>query len=519
MSQPRLSPRWLAATTLAIGLTLWAQTTNIGLNGPVLPNPGNPGMSRQQQIQAGDQAAQQVYKQMPVLPDSSPITKYVQQLGAKLVRQIPSQYSWPYQFHVIQESDINAFALPGGPVFINVGTITAAANEAQLAGVIGHEMSHVYLQHSAKAMVAQSKAQIGLGILGAILGNGTAADIAKTVAAGGANLYFLKYSRGDEAQADATGAIIIYKAGYDPRAMAQFFQKLEKQAGSGGSQFLSDHPNPGNRVAAVDREIAHWPPENYTPSSPQFLAAKQEAQQVKAYTAQQIATGAKQGIWAKQNQADGAVFRANGGTATAANPKGGVGSAAGVPSGSATNPNAPSPSSATPPSALASVTYSQVKPSGTMQTFQGSVFTIQYPSNWQASTDPSTGGATIAPAAGAAAGTVAYGVVVGGTSQSVGDLNQATQQLIQSLQQSNSGMSVSGSPTQITVAGQQAESVNLTSTSPVTQNGQPEQEHDWLVTVPRPQGGMLYLIFIAPQNSFHKLQGTYRTMLNSLQVQ
>ena len=101
-------------------------------------------MSQEQQIKLGYQTAAQVYKQMPVLPDSSPpVTQYVQRLGAKLVAQIPPQYSWPYQFHVIAQKDINAFALPGGPIFINLGTITAAASEAQLAGVMAHEMSHV----------------------------------------------------------------------------------------------------------------------------------------------------------------------------------------------------------------------------------------------------------------------------------------------------------------------------------------------------------------------------------------
>src|SRR5229473_1989440 len=117
---------------------------------PQLPNPGSAGMSREDQEKLGLQAVAEVYRQMPVLPDSSPITQYVQQLGKKLVQHIPSQYSWPYQFHVIQQKEINAFALPGGPIFINVGTINAAANEAQLAGVMSHEMSHVYMQHSAK---------------------------------------------------------------------------------------------------------------------------------------------------------------------------------------------------------------------------------------------------------------------------------------------------------------------------------------------------------------------------------
>jgi beta-barrel assembly-enhancing protease len=117
---------------------------------PEFPNPGNAHMSRDQQHALGLQAAAQVYEQMPVLPDSSPETQYIRQLGHKLVATIPPQNSWPFDFHVVAQKEINAFALPGGPMFINIGTITAAANEAELAGVMAHEMSHVYMQHSAK---------------------------------------------------------------------------------------------------------------------------------------------------------------------------------------------------------------------------------------------------------------------------------------------------------------------------------------------------------------------------------
>jgi len=120
--------------------------------GPKLPDPGHPSISRDQQKQVGFQAAAEVYKQMPVLPDSSPETLYIRQLGERLVATIPPENSWPFEFHVVAQKEINAFALPGGQMFVNIGTITAAANEAQLAGVMGHEMAHVYMQHLAKQM-------------------------------------------------------------------------------------------------------------------------------------------------------------------------------------------------------------------------------------------------------------------------------------------------------------------------------------------------------------------------------
>jgi predicted Zn-dependent protease len=127
-------------------------------------------MSRDNQRSLGLQAAAQVYQQMPVLPDSSPEAQYIQQLGQKLVATIPPETSWPFEFHVVADKDINAFALPGGPMFVNIGTITASANEAELAGVMGHEMAHVYMQHSAKQAGKAQTTEMLAGIAGAVLG-------------------------------------------------------------------------------------------------------------------------------------------------------------------------------------------------------------------------------------------------------------------------------------------------------------------------------------------------------------
>src|SRR5689334_13762434 len=250
MQSRNFSTRMLAlvfAVLLAQPLALMAQTQ--GGSAPQLPNPGSTGMNRQQQQQLGLQAMGEVYKQMPVLPDSSPETQYIQRLGRKLTAVIPADKSWPYQFHVIPAADINAFALPGGPIFVNIGTITAADNEAQLAGVLAHEMSHVYMQHSAKQAPKATVAQVIAGLAGAVLpqsGLGSLARMGVQIGAGGV---LMKYSRGDEAQADSVGAIIMYKAGYNPQAMADFFETLQKKYGGGGPQFLSVHPNTGNRTA------------------------------------------------------------------------------------------------------------------------------------------------------------------------------------------------------------------------------------------------------------------------------
>jgi len=155
---------WMLALLL-LASSAYPQSTT-----PEFPNPGKVGMSGDQQRQLGLQAAAQVYKQMPVLPDNSPETQYIRQLGQKLVATIPPEYSWPFEFHVVAQKEINAFALPGGPMFINIGTITAAANEAQLAGVMAHEMSHVYMQHSAKQASKAETTGLLAGLAGAVLG-------------------------------------------------------------------------------------------------------------------------------------------------------------------------------------------------------------------------------------------------------------------------------------------------------------------------------------------------------------
>ena len=445
-------------------------------------------MSRQQQQQLGLQTAAEVYKQMPVLPDSNPVTQYVQSLGRRLEAVIPAERSWPYQFHVIQQSDINAFALPGGPIFVNIGTINATGNEAELAGVLAHEMSHVYMQHSAKQAPKQEWANI-LGALGGLLG-GAAGSLAKMGIQFGAGTLLMKYSRGDEAQADAVGAIIMYKAGYNPRSLAEFFQKLEKLVGKGGTQFLSDHPNPGNRVEAVDREIANWPPKPYLASSPEFVRAKQVAKEIKAFNAQQIADGAKSGQWAQQNR-QGGVPRDIEMADTAA--------------GSASTET------------ITNVSYQQVEPSGEFRTFQGNDFSIAYPANWQALAGQNS--ATFAPAAGVGQNAIAYGAIVA-TAPNVDatSLSDATQGLIQNLQETNRGLRVYESPRRIQVNGGEALSTILTGNSPIQQDGRPVPERDWLVTMPRPEGGMLHVVFIAPEKEFGQLQATYQRMLDSLQL-
>ena len=128
------------------------------------PSTSSDAFTRDQEIQVGQQVAAETNKKLPLLPDSDPIAKYVQQLGAKLVVHAPGA-KWPYTFHVINQKEINAFAMPGGPIYINLGTIQAADNEAQLAGVMAHETSHIVLRHGTRSATKQMEAQLPLQIL------------------------------------------------------------------------------------------------------------------------------------------------------------------------------------------------------------------------------------------------------------------------------------------------------------------------------------------------------------------
>jgi beta-barrel assembly-enhancing protease len=249
----------------------------------------------QQQIEFGAKAGQEVRKQMPVLPDSSPVTQYVSSIGQKLAAQIPG-YKWPFNFHIVSVQDINAFALPGGTVFVNLGTVQAAATESQFAAVLAHEMSHVVLQHGICNLVKQQRVGLfaGLGQIaaGVLLGDSNAGALAQKGIGLSAGLGVLKMSRTDEKQADLMGVGLLYDSRYDPRAMSRFFETIQQKYGEGGAQFLSDHPNPGNRTEYVDQEVAGFIARpNYITNTPEFNRIHQVATGLRTYTAKEVATG------------------------------------------------------------------------------------------------------------------------------------------------------------------------------------------------------------------------------------
>jgi beta-barrel assembly-enhancing protease len=227
------------------------------------PKPGFNLFKKEQDIQLGREAAAQVEKQYEVIRDPQ-LQQYIDTLGARLAR---SRYAndFPYSFKVVSDDSINAFALPGGPMFIQKGLIKEAESEAQLAGVMSHEMSHVALRHGTNQASKANLIQLPALLAGQVAGGSMLGSLAQAGVGLGANSALLKFSRTAESQADYNGALIMSDAGYNPLELAHFFEKLEAQSGSQGraSEFFSSHPNPGNRVQAIEALIRQLPPRQY----------------------------------------------------------------------------------------------------------------------------------------------------------------------------------------------------------------------------------------------------------------
>jgi len=237
--------------------------------------PGFNLFSKDQDVQLGKENAQEVLKQYEVVQNQS-LQDYIRRVGDRLAAAPEARDSgFQFTFTLLNVQQVNAFALPGGPMFIFTGLFKPTDNEAQLAGVMAHEMSHVILRHgtheSSKANLIQIPAKLAAAATGSsLLGQLAQAGLGLT-----ANSFILKFSRDAESEADALGSHMMAEAGYNPIEMARFFEKLAA-GGSQGPQFLSDHPNPGNREKAIEEEVRTLPQHQYGYQTGGFERAKAE---------------------------------------------------------------------------------------------------------------------------------------------------------------------------------------------------------------------------------------------------
>lgn len=440
---------------LALALPVLADRTQL--------KPGWNLFSPQQDVEMGREVSKEAESQLPILNDRQ-ANAYIDALGKSLAARAPGE-KYPYQFKIVNDKSINAFALPGGFVYVNRGVLEAADNEAQLAGVLAHEIGHVALRHGTNQVSKAYIAQAPLAILGGVLGNNSVGSVLAQLGVGFAtNSILLKYSRDAERQADLMGTQIMYDTGYDPNAMVEFFEKIQAESKGRASEFFSSHPSPDNRIAGVQHEI-----ERLGGRSPRARRDSGDFQEVK-----RIMMG------------------------MSAPPKPGTrGSADNRPSDSRDSRNNRPP-----------------YPSNRLVSYRGQDIEFRHPDNWQVY---GQGGAmTVAPDGGTVQGNLAWGMMIAAFEPHYDrdgriSLEDATDQLLDELRRSNPNMRIVRSHERIRVGGQTGLSSELSNASPAG-----GRETDWVVTVMHPDGFLYYFVGVAPSSDFNRYNRAFEDIVSSI---
>src|SRR5919106_1089432 len=426
--------------------------------------------SVQDDVTLGRRAAQEVEQQFPLMRDSQ-VENYVEDVGRRLVSAIPSQFQhseFQYRFRVINARDINAFALPGGPMYVNRGMIEAARSEGEMAGVMAHEISHVALRHgTAQATKGQKYGLLAgiAGIAGTIFGGPAVGQLAQAPFA----VYFLKFSREYENEADTLGAQIMASAGYDPRDLANMFQTIERQGGGSGG-FLSSHPSAKDRYARINREA-------------QLLRVNAGTRDTREFNRiQERLRGYPTAPTMAEIQQSGQRY----------------------PVGETTGnyPNNPPRGRVEYPSNR----YQNVS------IFNGGV-QVSVPSNWRQVGEGNSVWFVPEGGYGQVNGqpVFTHGASFGAAQTSNRNLQRASEELINSLAQGNSNLRMSGGFQRTTLSGRNALFSTLTNINEAT--GQREVVR--LITTQLRDGQLFYMIAVAPQNE-RNFEGAFDTIMRSL---
>jgi predicted Zn-dependent protease len=254
-------PNWKVRLALAgmIALVSLISFYSMTTENPVTGEHQRVAMSEKEEIAMGLQAAPEMESQHGGISPNPQARREVDKVGERLLaafdellRKEGRTNPYPFKFHLLDDPQtINAFALPGGQVFITTGLYKELTTEGQLAGVLGHEIGHVLSRHGAQQLAKQ---QLTQGLVGAAGVAGGDADAARMAAQIG-QLVNMKYGRNDELQADEWGVKLTAQAGYDPRAMIGVMEILDRVSHGGPPEFLSTHPNPPNRIDRIKEEI------------------------------------------------------------------------------------------------------------------------------------------------------------------------------------------------------------------------------------------------------------------------
>lgn len=458
---------WVNLTaTLLLGAVLALQPA-VMLAQPKLPKPGFNFFSKDQDIKLGQEAAAQVDREMPIVHNAE-MEAWLKKLAEPLISQ-PEAGGYPFQFKWVNDDNINAFALPGGPVYMNTGLLKHADDEAQVVGVLAHEISHVALRHgtnqASKANLFSLPAMIG----GAMLGDNSLLGQLGQLGIGlGLNSVLLKYSRGAESQADQLGAFLMHRAGYNPMEMANFFEKLEAITGNqkGVAAWFSSHPNPGNRVKNVQKEILTFDKRSYTRDTGQFARMK--------------ALAAKLPPPPKQPQQGAA--------------------------GQASTAQIPPVSELEPPSSRA-------------KGYQSTMYTVSYPENWQVS-QGEQGSVSILPKYGVVdtgngGSAIGYGTIIMERSNNESQrIEEVASVIAQGVVKNNPGIQVTEEPRRVMVGGKRTMLYIMNGPSAF----QGQRETVVLAVIERSATDTVSLIFVAPERDFARFEPTFKNMLNSTRM-